>query len=328
MEYYFDYLVTFIEQYSGYFSLLSVALFSFLVSLPKDLNPLSIVELIFQQIAVKVNLNDRSDSYKRIASLLSLSLVYFPCILIISQLYNIVFKPAILEMLLLFLILSWHDKKLIYEQVIRAIKRNNLAQAKYKLSTLTQRETKPLSLMGVNKACIESMVLQLTASWFAVVFWYLLTGIYGALLYRTIQICAQQWNAKQAEFNALTSIPSFFYAAMLFPVHLIMTVTFALYDKHLTNIIKNCKQSIHWHHFSSGLMLASFALSMQLELGGVRLYQQQKTTYATLGCDGAPNIEQVQQALQRLSLSAWFWLICISSYTFFPLLFELISQHR
>jgi adenosylcobinamide-phosphate synthase len=175
MQYFIDHLINFTGQYSSYFSLLSVALFSFLVSLPKDLNPLSIVELIFQQIAKKVNLDDRSDGYKRIASVLSLSLVYFPCILIISQLYNIVFQPALLEIILLFFILSWHDKKLIYLQVIDALKRNNIARAKFKLASLTLRETKPLSLMGVNKASIESMVLQLTSSWFAVIFWYLLT---------------------------------------------------------------------------------------------------------------------------------------------------------
>ena len=328
MQYFLDHLINFIAQYSEYFSFVAVALFSFLISLPKDLNPLSVIELIFQQIAKKVNLDDRSDGYKRIASLLSLSLIYFPCILIISQLYNIVFYPTILEMLILFLLLSWHDKKLGYLQLIDALKRNNLAKAKFKLASLTLRETKPLSLMGVNKASIESMVLQLTASWFAVIFWYLIAGIYGAFLYRTIQVCAQQWNAKQLEYTTLTSIPSFAYSAMLFPVHLIMTFTFALYDKPLANIIENCKQSILWHHFSSGLMLSSFALSMQLELGGVRLYQEQKVTYATMGSNGAPTLEKVEQSMQRISLSAWFWLICISGYTFFPLVLELLTHNR
>ena len=322
-----QHFIDLIEQNSDYFSFLSVALFSFFTSLPKDINPLSVVELIFQQIAKKVNRDDRSDSYKRIASILSLCLIYLPCILIISQLYNVVFQPVLLEMLLLFVLLSWHDKKQTYQQIVTALKNNNLAQAKFKLASLTQRETPPLSLTGTNKASIESIVLQLTASWFAVVFWYLLSGIYGALLYRTIQICAQQWNAKQLEFKALTGIPSFLYSTMLFPVHLIMSFTFALYDKPLANVIKNFKQSILWHHFASGLMLSSFALSMQLELGGVRLYQEQKTTYATLGSDGAPTIEKVEQSLQRLSLSAWFWLICITGYTFFPLLLKFITQN-
>ena len=314
--------ISVIEQNSDYFSFLCVALFSFFISLPKDLNPLSVIELIFQRIAKKVNRNDRSDSYKRIASLLSVCLIYFPCILIISQLYNIVFQPALLEMLLLFVLLSWHDKKQTYQQIVATLRSNNLAQAKFKLASLTQRETKPLSLMGINKASIESMVLQLTGAWFAVIFWYLLSGIYVAILYRIIQICAQQWSAKQLEFCALTSIPSFIYSSMLFPVHLIMSFTFSLYDKPLKNIGRNFKQSINWHHFSSGLMLSSFALSMQIELGGVRLYQKQKVTYATLGFGGAPTIEKIEQSLQRLSLSAWFWLICISGYTFFPLLLK------
>ncbi|MCP5077168.1 MAG: adenosylcobinamide-phosphate synthase, partial [Psychromonas sp.] len=303
-----QYLINFIEQYSSYFSFMAVALLSFFVSLPKDLNPLSAVELIFKQIAVKVNLDERNDGYKRLASLLSICLIYLPTILIISQLYNIVFQPITIDILILFVLLSWHDKKLIYLQIIDALKRNNLAQAKFKLASLTERETKPLSLMGVNKATIESMVLQLCSSWFAVIFWYILTGIYGALFYRIVQICAQQWNAKKSEFTALTTIPSFIYTVMLFPVHLLVSFTFSLYDKPLHNLPIKFKQSLLWHHFSSGLMLASFALSMQLELGGVRLYQQQKITYATLGNTAAPAVDKIELSLQRLSLSAWFWL--------------------
>ncbi|WP_022940037.1 cobalamin biosynthesis protein [Psychromonas hadalis] len=318
-------LIDFIAQYSTYFSLIGVALLSFFVSLPKDLNPLSAIELIFKQIAVKVNLDERSDGYKRLASLLSISLIYFPSMLIISQLYNIVYQPITIDILILFLLLSWHDKKQVYLQISHALKRNNLAQAKFKLASLTERDTKPLSLMGINKATIESMVLQLCASWFAVIFWYMLTGIYGALFYRTVQICAQTWNAKKNEFTALTSIPSFIYSALLFPVHILISFTFSLYDEPVKNIPKKFKQSLLWHHFSSGLMLSSFALSMQLELGGVRLYQNKKITYATLGCHSAPAIDKIELSLQRLSLSAWFWLFCFSGYTFFPLLIELMT---
>ncbi|WP_354625006.1 cobalamin biosynthesis protein [Psychromonas sp. MME2] len=316
----------FIEQYSDFFSFISIAVASFFISLPKDLSPISAVELMFQQIAKKVNLETRSDSYKRLASVLSICLIYLPTILIISQLYNVVYKPIIINVMLLFILLSWHDKSSAYKEIINALKHNKLAQAKYTLATLTERQTKPLSPLGVNKATIESMVLQLANSWFAVIFWYLLTGIYGALFYRTIQICAQQWNKKREEFDALSTIPSLIYSLMLFPVHLLVSFTFALYDKPLENLPTKFKQSIHWHHFSSGLMLASFALSMHISLGGVRLYQTQKINYAALGNDISPTIESISLSLQRIRLTAWFWLMCISGYTFFPLILTFITK--
>jgi len=320
-----QYLTDFIEQHSSYFLIISVSLLSFFASLPKDLHPLSAIELIFKQIAVKVNLDDRSDGYKRLASLLSISLIYFPTILIISQLYNIVFQPIAIDIIVLFVLLSWHDKKIIYLQISTALKQNNLAQAKFQLASVTERETKPLSLMGINKATIESMVLQLSATWFAVLFWYMLAGVYGAIFYRTVQVCAQQWNAKNAEFTALTTFPSLIYSIMLFPVHLLVSFTFALYDKPLENLTKKFKQSLLWHHFSSGVLLANFAFSMRIELGGVRLYQDQKTTYATLGNASAPTSDKIELSLQRLSLSAWFWLFCFTGYTFFPLLFDFMQ---
>lgn len=318
----------FIEQYSEYFSFISIAIVSFFFSLPKDLNPLSAVEIMFQQIAKKVNLDERSDGYKRLASILSISLIFFPCALIISQLYNVVFQPIAVNVMVLFILLSWHDKSSAYHDIINALKSNQLAKAKYILSSLTQRQTKPLSPQGINKASIESMVLQLSSAWFAVIFWYLLAGIYGALFYSTVRICAQQWNLKQQEFDTLSTIPSFIYSLMLFPVHLLVSFTFALYDKPLENLPTKFKQSIHWHHFSSGLMLSSFALSMHIGLGGVRLYNEQKVTYAALGFETSPSLDSITQSLQRIRLSAWFWLICISGYTFLPLLLAFIGKHN
>ncbi|GLS91129.1 adenosylcobinamide-phosphate synthase [Psychromonas marina] len=321
-----DLFLNFIEQYSHYFSVIVVALLSFFVSLPKDLNPLSAIELIFKRIAVKINLKERNASYKRLASLLSISLIYFPILLIIIQLYNIVIYPTFLDILLLFVLLSWHDKKTVYLQISNALQHNNLAQAKFKLASVAERETKPLSLVGVNKATIESMVLQLSASWFTVLFWYMLTGIYGALFYRIVQVCAQQWNAKKPEFTTLASIPSFIYSAMLLPAHLLVSLTFSLYDRPLRNLPTELKQSLHWHHFSSGLMLSSFALGMQFQVGGVRLYKDHKVTYATLGSHDAPGVDKIALSLQRISLSAWFWLFCFSAYTFFPLLLAFMSR--
>lgn len=315
----------FIELHSQYFSVIVAALLSFFISLPKDLDPLSAIGLIFKQIAIKINLDNRSDSYKRLGSLLSISLIYFPIILIISQSYNIVVRPVFIDGLVLFILLSWHDKKMVYVQIIAALQRNNIAQAKFKLDSITQRQAKPLSLMGVNKATIESMLLQLSASWFAVLFWYLVAGIYAALLYRTIQICAQQWNSKNTEFTALSTFPSAIYSAMIFPVHLLISCTFSLYDKPFKGVSRKLKQSLLWHHFSSGLMLANFALGMQFQLGGVRLYGETKITYAALGNDTAPTVNEINLSLQRITLSAWFWLCCFTGYTFFPMIFEFMS---
>ncbi|WP_094752190.1 cobalamin biosynthesis protein [Psychromonas sp. CD1] len=321
-------LIAFIELYRAYFCFITVTLLSFCISLPKDLNPLSAIELIFQQIAKKVNLEVRSDAYKKLASLFSIALIFFPIFLICSQLYNVVLHPLILDFLILFILLSWHDKKTIYQKISQALHHNHLASAKYNLAQLTSRDTKPLSLMGINKATIESMVLQLCASWFAVIFWYLLTGIYGAMFYRTIQICAQQWNTKQEEYDAIALYPSFLYNILLFPIHLLVSLTFALYDKPLQNIPRKFKQSIHWHHFSSGLMLTSFAFSMQLELGGVRIYGKQKINYPELGIGDSPNTEHILLSLQRMHLCACFWLYCMTGYTFFPLLLNLFRlQH-
>ena len=314
-----------LKQHSVYFSFMLVALCSFFFSLPKDLNPLSAIQIIFQQIAKKVNLEGRSDSYKRLASIFSFAIIFCPLALIISQLYILAFKPIVIDILILYVLLAWHEKMTLYQQISHDLQSKNLAKAKLLLADLTLRETKPLSLVGVNKASIESLVLHAANSWFSVVFWYLMTGIYGALFYQLMSICAQQWNCKLEQYQALGKIPSIITQVMQLPIHILLSFTFSFYDRPIRTLFTKFKQSIHWHHFSSGLLLSSFALSLQIQLGGVRMYDSEKVTYSNLGMLKSPRVEDVGLAIQRVALSAWFWLICISGYEFLPSILSYFS---
>ena len=321
--------LAFFEQHSIYFSFIFAALCSFFFSLPTDLNPLSAFSLIFEEIGKKVKLPERSDGYKRLASLLAFSLIFFPIVLIISQLYLVVYKPFIIDFVVVYVLLSWHDKMQIYESISNNLQANNLAKAKLLLAQLTLRNTKPLSLLGIYKAMIESLVLRLANGWFGVIFWYLVSGIYGALFYQLLTICAQQWNCKLAQFNVLGQIPSVITTLLQMPVHLLLSFTFPLYDRPLTGIVTKFKQSADWHHFSSGLLLSSFALSIKTQLGGVRIYETDKISFTILGHtntqDNTPDLQTLSLAAQRLSLSAWFWLLCITGYEFLPQLLDYFS---
>lgn len=318
-------VLTLLEQHSIYFSFIFAALCSFFFSLPTDLNPISAFSLIFQEIGKKVNLPERSDNYKRLASFLAFSLIFFPIVLIMSQLYLVAFKPFVIDIIVIYVLLSWHDKMQLYKQINHDLQRNQLAKAKLLLSQLTLRDTKPLSSLGINKAVIESLVLHLTNGWFAVVFWYLVSGIYGALFYQLITICTQQWNCKLPQYKVLGQIPSIITIILQFPVHLLLSFTFSLYDKPIAGLITKFKQSIDWHHFSSGLLLSSFALSIQTQLGGVRMYETDKITYTKLGLNKGPEMDKILLAVQRLTLSAWFWLICITGYEFLPNILDYFS---
>jgi len=311
-------ILALLDQHGAYFNFLLIALCSFFFSLPKDLSPLSAFSMIFQQIKVKVNLPDRSDDYKRLASILAFLMILLPIILIISQLYQVAFNPLLIDFVVLYSLLSWHDKIQAYRQISNKLQQNNLPVAKLLLSQLTLRDTHSLSLLGTNKAVIESLVLHLSNAWFTVIFWYLIGGIYAALFYQLIHICAQQWNCKLPENKALGQIPSLISGIFQLPVHILLSFTFALYDKPFKHFIGKFKQSFNWHHFSSGLLLSSFALSIQTQVGGVRLYGTDKITYARLGLKQQPSVDKILLAVQRLSLSAWFWLICITGYEFLP----------
>ena len=53
------------------------------------------------------------------------------------------------------------------------------------------------------------------------------------------------------------------------------------------------------------------------------MYESEKVTYSNLGSNKPPKVDVINLAIQRITLTAWFWLICITGYEFLPKYFGL-----
>ena len=162
--------------------LLFSLIFSCLISIPRKHQPLNLFNLLAKKFSVKVNNFQRSPQQRVIAGTLTAIILVLPIWFIIVFFINLAAYPWFFETLLLFFCLN--DNGLIKESKTIAvlIHSNKTQEAKLVLGRWCQRDTSPLSAVGLTKACIETLAKFSSITSTLVVFSFLAGGIETVLL--------------------------------------------------------------------------------------------------------------------------------------------------
>ncbi|WP_445401503.1 cobalamin biosynthesis protein [Zobellella sp. An-6] len=178
--------------------------------------------------------------------------------------------------------------------------------ARLTLAPLCLRQTDPLSPLGLHKAVAEVALLRLAGD-FALLCWYLAGGIYAALLFALLRLCAQAWPMKLVRWRAFGLLPSHLYRAMAWlPFHL-LALTLLLYPGSL-KAIRAWPQGRLWPWPAAGRLLAVAGSGVDATLGGPRRYSDATEYYPKLGGKQYLTEAQVRALLWRLTLALLFWL--------------------
>jgi adenosylcobinamide-phosphate synthase len=178
--------------------------------------------------------------------------------------------------------------------------------ARHALSQIVMRETDKMSPLGLVKANIESLLLRYSYQYCSVIFWYLLTGGVGALIYRLIYELSLCWNTKLARFkhfgqpvrhvvNILQWLPSKLASLSVVIAVNISQGSAAIFQR----ISYQCN-----HLFVLNLCGASLGI----ELGGPAYYEQQKVHTRKCGGNRQIILADNTRALAAINRSTWVWL--------------------
>jgi adenosylcobinamide-phosphate synthase len=178
--------------------------------------------------------------------------------------------------------------------------------ARHALSQIVIRETQKMSPLGMVKANIESLLLRYSYQYCSVIFWYLLTGGVGALLYRLVFELSLCWNTKLTRFkhfgqpvrsvvNILQWLPSKLASLSVLVAVNISQGSAAIFQR----ISYQCN-----HVFVLNLCGASLGI----ELGGPAYYEQQKVRTRKCGGNRQIILADNIRALAAINRATWVWL--------------------
>lgn len=186
----------------------------------------------------------------------------------------------------------------------------DLSEARVKVSWLVSRQTGQMDAGQVSKACIESLLENGNDAVFGALFWFLVAGAPGAMLYRLANTLDASWGYRNDKFrffgwwSARTddwlNWPSARLSALCYSLCGDMSVAFA-----------DWKKADQWRRnegrgFASpnaGIVMASGAGALNLGLGGTAVYQGVEVFKPCLGSGRAPTPEDIAAATGLLHRS-------------------------
>ncbi|RLV61712.1 cobalamin biosynthesis protein CbiB [Parashewanella curva] len=319
-----DALVNLIEQNLAYYqqaAILFVALIiAHFIQLPRLQQPLFLFGKLAKQFATHVNHPQRALSQRKIAGCLSVILLILPFALLIYFFISLAHYPWFFEFLIIYLCLQ--DTRIVSDstKIAQLCHQQKKDLARQKLAHWTERDTRSLSLIGINKACIETSISSAQYNFISVIFAFIIGGVPLVLTYKMLHQLDEAWpinNPKFQGFNyflyhilrVFNFIPSIIFSGM-------MAVTCGW--KGLKIWLQQAL--IPQHIGQPQLTFALVATKLNIELGGPQLFNGIRVNQAKYCSGPAPTPQHIIDVAKLLSKIELFIIAALlTRIVFFPL---------
>lgn len=250
---------------------------------PQSTHPLTLMRYLVQQMGRKVvPSRDYGPSQHYISGTLAALVLLAPLVTCIAILVYMAQYPIFFEAIILVALLDFGYQRHQYKRVLASVGRNKKSLAREMVQTMTARQCDSLSDIGIAKAAIESLWLKFLYLYCGVIFYYVVTGPIGALIYRLLLLTSWQWHYRT---------PSMVYFAR--PVRkLVYLLTFppALFGGLITLLVSHPIKGMSAIKRSpvkdkTSLLLALMGGVLNIKLGGPAIYANRKFRYTRVGGD-------------------------------------------
>ncbi|NAW69366.1 cobalamin biosynthesis family protein [Vibrio sp. V27_P1S3P104] len=302
-----DELSTFFNANSALLIMWGALLFHWVLPIPHTAHPVTLWHKFAELLAQKVN---TPSSYQQnlISGTLAWLLMVIPTILLCIALKPLVWHPHLFELALLLLALDWRSCEKFTQQMSEALSNEDKKLARRLLIPFVNRETDTLSLLGLGKASVETLIMRLGRHLIGVLFWYAILGGTGAFIYRLMVELARCWSPSRSQFHPF-GLPIIRMVAVLDFIPLRGFALLILMGKQAKPILQvTLMQSRSWPLPGPGWLLCAVGNKLQLSLGGPAIYGQQKAIRAKIGGRIAPASLHLQQVYRLLSHRVWIWI--------------------
>lgn len=171
---------------------------------------------------------------------------------------------APLGMLVLYLLLDFSGFGVTAEAIAADLKNDNLPGARARVSLATGLNADAYGIPEISRVTIEHTMTRAHFEIFAPVFWFILLGPGGVLLYRLSQSIKQTWNGVESDFTRVAH--RIFYWLDWLPSRF-TAISFAVVGDFEDALFCWRTQAAQWKDEAAGIMLASGAGALGVRLG-------------------------------------------------------------
>jgi len=197
------------------------------------------------------------------------------------------------------------------EAVAQALRSDDLDEARRRVGYLVSRQTSELDSTEVARAATESVLENGSDAVFAAIFWFVVLGAPGVVLYRLSNTLDAMWGYRNERFERFGWAAAKIDDLLNYIPARLVALTYALLGN--TRLALRCwrTQAPKWDSPNAGPVMAAGAGALGVELGGPAIYHGELHERATLG-EGVPaDANAIDRGWQLVQRGVWLWLLIL-----------------
>ncbi|MEI7614553.1 MAG: adenosylcobinamide-phosphate synthase CbiB [Betaproteobacteria bacterium] len=215
----------------------------------------------------------------------------------------------LIDVVLLYLALGGRSLAEHAERVGHDLEAGDLPAAREHVGWIVSRKTSELDESGVSKACVESTLENGSDAVFGALFWFMMLGGAGVVLFRLANTLDAMWGYKNPRFLHFGWAAARIDDVLGYVPSRLTALSYALFGQTRRALACWRKQAPIWDSPNAGPVMSAGAGSLGLALGGPAIYHGQLEERPVLGEGRPARGEDIPRALALVRRSLALWLV-------------------
>lgn len=256
----------------------------------------------------RLNRPENDDLSRRLLGLVALVILVLPPMLLLMVLSELEGAAPLLGLVVLFLAMGGWSLERHVRAVGEALASGDLIRARQGVGAIVSRDTDHMDEPAISRAAVESALENSSDALFASLFWFALAGAPGVLLHRLVNTLDAMWGYRNERFHAFGWAAARLDDALNWIPARLTALGFMLLGG--GRRAWRCWQQQAPLHDSpnAGVVMATGAATLGLELGGAAVYHGEFKERPVLGEGRPPQADDIEAALGLIRRSLVLWL--------------------
>ena len=278
---------------------------------PQKYHPLVFFGRLANAVENTLHNQNRSALNQKIVGLIALLLMILPLAGLVYFFSQWELINTLLAPIALYFCIAANSLKQHASDIYKALEENNKTLSKQRVAMIVSRQTDNMSTDDVRKATIESVLENGADAVFAPIFWFVIAGPAGAILYRLSNTLDAMWGYKNQRYLHFGWAAARFDDVLNWIPARLTALTYALIGQ--TQPAFHCwKTQAHLLDSpNAGPVMTSGAGSLNLKLGGPAWYHDTLKNKVFFGTQNTPANIDIKRANALINSSLYLWLIVL-----------------
>ena len=188
---------------------------------------------------------------------------------------------------------------------------DNIDEARLALGCIVSRDVEQASAQDIASATCESVLENGSDGIFSALFWFVLAGLPGVLIYRVSNTLDAMWGYRNERYQYFGWAAAKLDDILNWAPARLVAMSYALMGRFGCAIRCWTDQARTWKSPNAGPVMASGAGSLSICLGGGAYYQGKLEQRPLLGEGEPATVKDIYRALALVDRSLLLWLVCI-----------------